>query len=270
MIDYTKDGEFFPRIPLTELGIDLDLNGHQFPSDENNVPYFEVHWMTIGGKKIYQAKPQFPCEACGVHASILQFDPEKQNHLDYYNQKERTFERNIVCQYSKPINTEVVLPIPSGKMIVTDNLIRDFKLPKSVQEKRDASNIDGINNTMGRIQATYDYAKHCGILYVSTISGSALFQRPDGSMCFGSFFFETDEELVQAGFEKQLAYIIDDLWAYCAVDYDHYVNSGGNFDNLGHYTIVDVEPGDYKFINYVESYDKKDRFDKVLTEIVKI
>ena len=200
--------------------------------------------MTIGGEKIYQVKPQFPCKNCGVHASILQFDPEKQNHLDYYNQKERTFERNVVCQYSKPIITEVVLPIPSGKLIVTDNLLRDFKLPKNIEEKRDASNIDGVNNSMGRIHATYDYAEYCEILYVSTTSGSALFQRPDGSMCFGSFFFETDEELVQAGFEKQLAYIIDDLWAYCAVDYDHYVNSGGNFDNLGHYTVVDVEPGE--------------------------
>lgn len=219
---------------VSPTDLHLDTKGH----DNDR---FDFRWDDYSGQTIAFAMSTFECGNCGERFAAHPID---ELNLSFMAADVEP------CPTINPI-TEVVLNVPSGKMIITDNLIRQFKLP----EKTDTYPYSSVNNKLGRINKTKEYEK-LGVLFVSTTSMVSFYSMDDGSMAFAKLS-EDDEynEVNEIGVKKELAYVCTDLWAYCAVDYDHFINSGFTLEELqehSHATVVDVIPGKYVITNYVE------------------
>lgn len=269
MIDFSKPSGYSEAL-YSELNVSVDFNGHHFPGvlDEGDDPLFKVQWSDFKGRRSWIVGPAFPCTVCDRYASVKDFDFNKQNTLKYFDRSTNNFVTGLECDLPHSKIVEVDIPIPSGKMIVTDDLVHSFE---QVTDPYAAS----INSQRGRIEETYRWSEY-GVLYVSTIFAASLFQKNDGSLCFTSIDPYDTHEWNDYGLEKVLSTPVHDLWAYCVTDYDNFAtNAKESFNELvkrknGCVDVVDVEPGVYRFRNYVETVRQHDFPPVVLSDIQKI
>ncbi|MFI0742827.1 hypothetical protein ACH4PU_32800 [Streptomyces sp. NPDC021100] len=144
------------------------------------------------------------------------------------------------CPYPMGITTEITLDVPSGKLIVSDDL-------------RDVYDVDfdagaSYNTALGQAQVVEAMAAlGCAFGPVGN-SCPGLYREGENSYVIASPVL--DENDVPSLPEKdRLAHIVTDVWAYSIADFEDWKSKGGASGTrlLGDYTVVDVAPGTYKF-----------------------
>ncbi|MFF2228666.1 hypothetical protein ACFVV7_35700 [Streptomyces globisporus] len=163
------------------------------------------------------------------------------------------------CPYPDGIRTEITVSVPSGKLIVADDL-------------RPAYDFDGAaaryNTDLGKAQMIHGMAS----------IGCAFGPAPTGGL--GLYRTEPDRYLIASpgpadgngptmpGAEL-LAPIDTVVWSYAIADYEHWINRGGTPDGLDSYAIVDVPAGRYTFthLSLARSFDHEAPGDVIYAHI---
>ena len=148
------------------------------------------------------------------------------------------------CPYPDGITSVITLKVPSGKIIVTDDL-------RPVYNWRD-DEITDYNSALGQHQAIEAMAAQgCAYGPVGN-SCPGLYCTGAGTYAIASLAYnqETDEAVVPEGW-TELATVITDLWAYSIADFDDWKARGGEEATLDWGdTIMDIEPGSYEFTHH--------------------
>lgn len=157
--------------------------------------------------------------------------------------------------YSEPEpfhgTTVVEIPVPSGRLIATDNLRRapyfDVKPRQS------------INYGAGLDLWTRDYAeqKQVAQVFVGNSCPSVM-RRRDGSLSVVSpAWDEGDDKPALEDGEVVVAGICTDLWSTMMVDYESWLKHGGEDISTVNdkfavqvFTVIDVEPGLYRWTTF--------------------
>ncbi|WP_328973633.1 hypothetical protein [Streptomyces sp. NBC_00239] len=174
------------------------------------------------------------------------------------------------CAYPMGITTEITLNVPSGKLIVTDDL-------------RDVYDVDfdagaSYNSALGQAQVVEAMAAiGCAFAPVGDSSPN-LYRDGANNYVIASPLYDDNDvpHLPEALAEAEcLAEISTELWAYSIADFEDWKAKGGTPGSklLGEYTVADVAPGTYKFTLHVgeRGFDKFD-FDttRVFTHIERV
>ena len=145
------------------------------------------------------------------------------------------------CPWPNGLVSETPLPVPSGKIIVTDDLRPVYDWAED--------EMASYNSALGQKQAISAMAyEGCAYGPVGNTCPS-LYQTGDDSYVIASLAYDedTDGEILPEGW-TELAGIITDLWAYSIADYDAWRARGGDEEKLrGMYAVVEVPPGVYVF-----------------------
>lgn len=160
-----------------------------------------------------------------------------------------TARTETACPCPDGLTTVVTLPIPSGKMIITDDLRDVYHLSRGVEDS-----FFTYNSARGQAQVVEAMAK-LGCAYGpvgNTCPGLyRVGEKNAGAYVITTFNHEYDDEgnvtnTPSLPESDRLAGIITDLWAYSAADYEDWQSKGGTGSDYD-YTVVNVEPGTYEF-----------------------
>lgn len=163
-----------------------------------------------------------------------------------------TLPRNFYSQPEPFHGTTVVeIPVPSGRLIATDDLRR---APYFAVEPRRS-----INYGAGLDLWTRDHAeqKQIAQVFVGNTCPSVT-KRPDGTLVVVSPEWDEEADVPKReDGEIVVADICTDLWSTMMVDYDSWLAHGGadiatandNFA-LQVFTVIDVEPGLYRWTTF--------------------
>ncbi|MGW1496932.1 hypothetical protein [Streptomyces sp. NPDC002402] len=146
------------------------------------------------------------------------------------------------CPYPDGITTEITLSVPSGKIVVTDDLRPVYSL------KLDA--FADYNTVLGKAQV------------VEAMAAIGCAYGPVGNSCPGLYRTGPDSYIIASPRcdeddnpslpeDTCLASICTDLWAYSIADFEHWKAQGGDPDKLGwSASVVDIAPGTYRFTHH--------------------
>jgi hypothetical protein len=141
------------------------------------------------------------------------------------------------CPYPDGITAVSTLPVPSGQLLVTDDLrpVYDW----------DSATTASLNSALGKVQAARAMAE-LGCAFGSTRNcGLGLYPTSTGYVIATPRY--TEDEHPTYPDSASLADIVTNLWAYCLVDLEAWKTRGGNPETLDWAdTIVDVPPGTYQ------------------------
>ncbi|TMR08899.1 hypothetical protein ETD86_45845 [Nonomuraea turkmeniaca] len=143
------------------------------------------------------------------------------------------------CPYPDGFTTTITLQVPSGRLLVTDDLrpVYDY----------DDTRLASLNSALGKTQAVKAMAE-IGAAFGSTRNcGLGLYPTGDGTYVIATPAYSEDE--VHPTFPESacLADIVTDLWAYSMVDFESWQKRGGDPSTLDWCdTVVDVPAGTYK------------------------
>jgi hypothetical protein len=164
------------------------------------------------------------------------------------------------CPCPDGITTVITLAVPSGRIIVTDDLrpVYDWRDAR----RKDPPGMAGYNSALGQAQATWAMAAQgCAYGPVGNTS-PGLYRTGDGTYAIASLDYhpDTDQEVLPAGWQP-LASVCTDLWAYSVADYEDWLSRGGNPAEMGWSdTVVDVLPGYYELTHHTgERSFRRDR-----------
>ena len=165
------------------------------------------------------------------------------------------------CEYPNGIPLVFELNIPSGVMIVANDLRPDF----------DFEGDFNINTAMGRVKTTKAMeAIGCAHAYVGNSCPSVYKTGKDKFVIASSGYDEeNDKEIKIKG--KCVANICTDLWWYSIVDSDEFKKRGCE----GKYTAdkVNVKPGVYRFTHFYgtgQKFEKENKKPTIYSEIERI
>jgi hypothetical protein len=131
-----------------------------------------------------------------------------------------------VCKYE--------LKVPSGSIIFGN----DFR--NLVDPKREGLDLHGDGRP-----GDHQYSKFYEKL--------GLIEVPTGNTCPGIFRYRDGFVIANSEqLKRKLGFICTDLWAFCAMDHDHFLSLKGK--EMTYDTIVDVEPGIWSFTNEHNSF----------------
>lgn len=167
------------------------------------------------------------CATCGVY-------PEFQITED-------TVTVQDPCPYPDGITTSITLDVPSGKLIVTDDLRPTYDWDRNAYaDYNTALGQAQVVEAMAAIGCAYGpVSNSCPGLY-RTSADTYVIANPD-----------CEDDDPSRSEDALLAGICTDLWAYSIADFEHWKSRGGASDMLnGADTIVDVRPGTYRFTHH--------------------
>jgi hypothetical protein len=167
------------------------------------------------------------CAACGEY-------PEFQIAQDAVTVQEP-------CPYPNGITTSITLDVPSGKLVVTDDLRPTYDW--------DSAAFADYNTAQGQAQVVRAMAAiGCAYGPVSNSCPGLYRTGPDTYVIANPDF---EEESPSLSDDTLLAGICTDLWAYSIADFEHWTSRGGTVEKLnGAETIVEVRPGTYRFTHH--------------------
>lgn len=200
-------------------------NGHQAHID--NGALIDVY--LVDGLEPFFSPPPGRCGSCGDALDLRAAD----NAVQVANP----------CPYPDGLTTVITLDVPSGKLIVSDDLRPVYNW--------DADEVADYNSALGQAQVTRALAKAgCAFSSIGNSCPGLYRTGPDSYIIASPGYDENDGEPAAAPGEE-LAGIITDLWAYSVADYAHWQARGGEVAMLGWGdTVVDVTPGNYEFTSH--------------------
>ncbi|GLF99937.1 hypothetical protein [Streptomyces yaizuensis] len=148
------------------------------------------------------------------------------------------------CPYPMGITTEVTLDVPSGKLIVSDDL-------RDVYDTDFFAGAD-YNTTLGQAQVIKAMAAlGCAFGPVSNTC-PGLYSTGATSYVIASVHSDEDTDGPALPESDRLASICTDLWAYMLADFEDWKSRGGNPHRRMHgdYTVIDVPRGTYKITHH--------------------
>ncbi|MER5988070.1 hypothetical protein [Streptomyces sp. NPDC001787] len=157
------------------------------------------------------------------------------------------------CAHPMGITTEVTLDVPSGKLIVTDDL-------RDVYDTDFFAGAD-YNTALGQAQVIQAMAAlGCAFGPVGN-SCPGLYRNGADTYVIASVYVDEDTDDAPALPEPdRLARICTDLWAYMLADFEDWKAKGGTPQGrmLGDHTVIDVPPGTYKITHHTgeHSFDR--------------
>lgn len=215
----------------------LRANGHQLSvPDGTEVLVFEDDGLPPHLAHLSPFSPQlpFPCRTCDAPVSLRISGGAAR--------------MTGPCPLPDGITTVITLAVPSGKLIVTDDL-------RPAWDWRDEDLTASYNSALGQHQAIMTMAA-AGCAYGPVLNTSPGLFRTGGD-CYviatPGFDPDPDESLVPAGWQE-LATTCTDLWAYSIADYEDWQSRdwdrGDRARRCKQDTIVDVTPGTYQFTHH--------------------
>ena len=152
------------------------------------------------------------------------------------------------CPYPRGITTETTLRVPSGRIVVTDDLRGVYGW--------DLETIGDYNTTAGQDRAIRSLAAAgCAFGPVGNSCPGLYRTGPDTYLIATPGYDENEGDEQLAGAER-IAGIITDLWAYSIADADDFTARGGSIAGLGwNAEVVDVTPGTYQVIHHTGEAD---------------
>lgn len=221
-------------------------NGHQLNRNTTRVMFSELY-------PPYELDMTYDCGVCGERITT----------------KITTTEVQVTtpeCAYPEGIITEILLNVPSGKIIVTDDL-------RPVYDGFDDSEFVSYNTLRGQAQVIEAYAA-AGCAY-GPVGNSCpgLYKTGDDTYVIASPEYDDDIKAVLPEGWELLAGIVTDLWAYSIADYQDWLSEGGNPAELGWTaTVVDIPPGSYRFTHHTgeRSFDRDAEGTIIYADIEKV
>ncbi|MER0477075.1 hypothetical protein ABR737_01650 [Streptomyces sp. Edi2] len=196
-------------------------NGHWLPDNA------EVEAARLNGE-LFIAGSTPICRSCGIH-------PSTRVAGDVAEVKDP-------CPHPDGITTEITIDVPSGKLLVTDDLRPVYNW--------DDDTMASYESALGKAQAVkamaaigcaFGPASNCGLGLYRTGPDSYIIASPRAD----------DEDNPSLPESTRLAGICTDLWAYSIADFQAWKSRGGDPANLGWSdTVVDVPPGTYQFVHH--------------------
>jgi len=207
---------------ITTFELPVESNGHEFGSVKT------LNGIGYGGEFPLTAMLDTACFFC---------DGGKEVHVT---------ETSVIpiepCPLPEGITTEIILRVPSGKIIVSDNL-------GPVYDAFDHERVKfaSYNSAKGVAQVIEAFAEQgCAFGYVGN-SCPRLYPDGEGRYIIASpGYDEETDEYTSPGIE--MAWICTDLWAYSIADYEDWLRKGGNARPYD--TIVEIPAGVYKFTHH--------------------
>ncbi|MFI1225881.1 MULTISPECIES: hypothetical protein [unclassified Streptomyces] len=219
-------------LPVTET------NGHVFVNDEA-----EVYW--VDGCPPIAGPIDLGCRSCAkqparrvVEGAVHVLDP---------------------CPYPDGIRTEITVSVPSGKLIVADDL-------------RPAYDFDGAavryNTDLGKAHMVHGMASMGCAFGPARSGGLGLYRTDPDRYLIASPASADGNETAMPG-AVLLAPIDTVVWSYAIADYEHWISRGGTPDGLDSYAVVDVPPGRYIFthLSLTRSFDHEAAGDVIYARI---
>lgn len=178
----------------------------------------------------------FPCAYCDAHPGFV------------LGADGKTLVAKTACPVPDGLDSVVHLDVPSGRIIVNDSLypVYDVDLPDSPSYNSVAGRVLH-NERMARLGCAHGYVGNTSPSLVSTAPGRFVVATFAPDAASGE-----EGHLAVAG--DVLAHICTDLWAYSVADHDDYLvraaaHDPADLERHRHATVVDVEPGTYRFRN---------------------
>lgn len=264
----------YKNLPVDELG-------HQFTSQRGNGTVDGAIVLTSSiDVSQFMSHTTFSCQKCDAFPSFEFFDDAEHGpRLVYVDRISRPAPDDITCPISEEgLTWDIELAVPSGKMIVSDDLRPVYNIPL-----RHEVDVPGYSSTLGhKLHSEEHAAIGCAFGPTSNI-GLGLYKLTDPEMGEDRYAIITpdygneDEPIVPFG-GVEVANICTDLWAYSIADFEHWraraaewvtanpapgrmryddwvladwLAAGADIDQLpDDLKIVDVTPGTYRF-NYL-------------------
>jgi hypothetical protein len=217
----------------------VDPNGHMLGDTEADVFYYGV------GKS---AHPQ----VMGLYYGCRMCDKGRDHRVEG-----DTIRIQTPCPLPEGITTVITLKVPSGKIVVADDL-------RPVYDGFDHDGLASYNSALGQHQV------------IEAMAAEGCAYGPVGNSCPGLWRTGEDTYEIVSGVwdeewadeddeppasprkpEDKLASICTDLWAYSIADYDDWVAKGGDLKEVerGHVNVADIEPGVYEFTHHTGEKD---------------
>ncbi|WP_327359777.1 hypothetical protein [Streptomyces sp. NBC_01304] len=132
------------------------------------------------------------------------------------------------CPYAAGVTTEITLSVPSGKLVVADDL-------SPIYDWRD------------KVTTSYGSAREQEQAVAIMAAAGCAF-GPVGNSCPGLYRTGPDEYVIASGFTggQKLAVIGTDIWTYSIADFEDWKARGGDAEE----DVVDVRPGTYRFVHH--------------------
>ncbi|MEU1827445.1 hypothetical protein ABZ502_34165 [Streptomyces abikoensis] len=200
-----------------------EAKGHLFVNNEAQV-------YVVDGETFPAGFPFGGCQICGQH-------PSYQVMGDAAHVQEP-------CPHPDGITTTITLSVPSGKLLVSDDLRPVYNWP-------DDSPLH-YNSVLGRARAIESMAA-IGCAYGPASDRSLGLYRtdPDRYIIATPWIDFDNDETPSIPEDTLLADMCTDVWAYSIADYEHWILKGGDPETLDQGdTIVNVTPGTYRFIHH--------------------
>lgn len=145
------------------------------------------------------------------------------------------------CPLPEGITTQIMIDVPSGKLVVTDDLRPVFN------GFRD--DFASYNTAMGQAQVVEEYAKQgCAYGPVGN-SCPGLYRTGEGTYVIASpEYDEQANDVIPEGWTFMAA-IITDLWAYSIADHGDWVAKGGSVGDLND-NVIEIPAGTYEFTHH--------------------
>jgi hypothetical protein len=196
------------------------------PTNEVRVMQFDdkPSWPQMLGDHLFE------CSYCGQY-----FAPRIADDAVYVDEP---------CQHTDGITTVITLKVPSGKIVVTDDLRPVYSVERN--------DLASYNSALGQAQ------------FIEAMAAIGCAYGPVGNTCPGLYRTGDDSYIIanpEYDYEDDekpslpesdcLASICTDLWAYSIADYEDWKARGGDSDDLGWSdSIVEIPPGTYQFTHH--------------------
>lgn len=240
---------------MTIKTVPFHANGHVVTRN----PVAEVQILTyeIGGKVIARLDRSNMSYSCGMCGEFMEerTTPEAV-HFD------------TPCPAAEGMTTVIRLEVPSGKIVVEDDL-------RPLFNGFDHDGFASYNSVRGQAQVVEAFAKDkCAFGPVGN-SCPTLWKTGEDTYVIARMPYdneESDEPTPVPEDAKKLASICTDLWAYSIVDYDEWRRRGGDPESLPWTTtIVEIPAGTYEFTYHGGELDFDGDADHVVwTDIKKV
>jgi len=206
--------------------LSVEPNGHRIPTT------IRAAVTRLGGASYVSAMGPSNCRFCGESPNLLLVAGE-------------TVRAQDPCPYPNGITTDITINVPSGRIIVTDDL-------RPVYDREPVPFVT-LNSSLGQARRVEAMAS-IGCAYGPVSSCAGLYRTGPDSYIIASPDYDQDDE-PSLPEDTLVAEVAINRWAYSIADIEDWKARGGDPEQVEWtYTVADVAPGTYRFVHHSEAH----------------